>query len=130
MRRNRLLIHSISENKDESTDNLVIESLKSDMNIGMKIKQIDPTHRIRVFKSDGGNRKSRPITVKLEQYADRCNVFVNKKVLKVKNILITESLTEERIRKLKEAKEQHGFKRVWTMDRKIYLKKIALLISL
>lgn len=40
------------------------------MNIGMKIEQIDPTHTVRVFKSDGGNRKSRPIIVKLEQYAD------------------------------------------------------------
>ena len=85
----------------------------------MKIEQIDLTHRIGSFIKDGGNRKSRPIRVKFVRYADRRNVFVDKKVLKGKNISITESLTQERMRKLKEAKEQHGFKRVWTTDAKI-----------
>ena len=43
--------------------------------------------------------------------------------MKGKNISITESLTKERMRKLKEAKEQHGFKPVWTTDGKIIFKE-------
>ena len=73
------MIHGISESKDEDTDDSVIKTLKSDMNIDMKIEQIDPTHRIGSFKIGGGNRKSRPLIVKLVRYADRLNVFVNKK---------------------------------------------------
>ena len=41
--RNCLLIYGISANKDEDTDDLVIKTLKSDMNIGMKIEQIEWT---------------------------------------------------------------------------------------
>ena len=40
------------------------------MNIDMKIEQINWTHRIRSFKKDDINRKSRPIIVKLVQYVD------------------------------------------------------------
>ena len=122
-RRNGLLIYDISENKDEDTDYLVTKTLKSDMNIDMKIEQIDRMHIIGSFKKDGGNKKCRLIMVNFVQYANRCKVFVNKNVLKGKNISITESLTKERMRKLKESKEQNGFKRVSTIDEKILFKE-------
>ena len=125
------MIHRISGNTDKDFDELVIKTLKSEMNIDMKIEQIDRTHRIGSFKKDSGNRKSRPIIVKFARYADKPNVFVNKKVSKGKNISITESVNKKRVSKLKEAKEQYGFKREWTIDGKFYLKKmIALLLSL
>ena len=57
------------------------------------------------------------------RYGDKHNVFVNKKVLKGKNILTTKSFTKERMRKLKEAKEQYRFQPVWTTDGKILFKK-------
>lgn len=88
----------------------------------MKIEQIDRTHRTKTFLKDGGNRKSRPIIVNFVRYADRRNVCVNKKV---ENILIPESLTKERMSKLKDGKEQYGFKQVWkNLMEKFYLKKI------
>ena len=60
----------------------------------MKIEQVDLMHRIGRFKRDNGNRKSRPIRV--------IDVtFLSIKVLKGKNISITESLTKERMRKLR-----------------------------
>ena len=82
----------------------------------MKIEQIDRTHRIESFKKDGSKRKTRPTILKFVRYTDRRNVFVNKKVLKGKNIKITESLIKERMSKLKEAKEQYGFKQEWTIN--------------
>ena len=76
------------------------------MNIDMKIEQIDRTHRIGIFKKDHSNRKSRPLIVKSVQYANRRNVFIYKKILKGKDISITESLIKERMKKLKEVNEQ------------------------
>ena len=76
-------------------------------------------HRVGSFKEDYAKGKSRPIIVKFARYVDSHSVFVYKKALKGKNIFIIESLTKERMSKLKEAKEQYGFKRVWTIDRKI-----------
>ena len=53
-----------------------------------------------------------PIIVKFVRYADRSNV-----------LSITESLTKERRRKFKEAKEQYGFKRVRVIGGKILFKE-------
>lgn len=58
----------------------------------MKTEQIDWTQTIGSFKKDHGN-------------GNRRNVFVNKKVIKGKNVSNTESLTKERMKILKEAKE-------------------------
>ena len=44
------MIHGISGNTDKDFDELVIKTLKSEMNIDMKIEQIDRTHRIGSFK--------------------------------------------------------------------------------
>ena len=57
------MIHDISGNKDKDTDELLIKTLKSDMNIDMKIEQIDRTHRIESFKKDSGNRCDMPMDV-------------------------------------------------------------------
>ena len=70
----------------------IIKTLKNDLNIDMKIGQIDWTQTIENFKKDDDN-------------GNRHNVFVNKKVLKGKNISTTESLTKEKMRKLNVAKE-------------------------
>lgn len=104
------MIHRISH---KDTDDLVIKTLKSDMNTGMKIEQIDGTQTIWSFKKDSGNRKSRPIIKNIVQYDDIGNVVIIK-LLKGKNILITKSLTKERMNK-----EQYRFKQVWIIDRKI-----------
>ena len=44
------IIHGICENKDKDTDDFDIKSLKSGINIDLKIEQIDRTHRIGSFK--------------------------------------------------------------------------------
>ena len=38
------MVHSISENKDGNTDDLVIKTLISDVNINMKMEHIDQMH--------------------------------------------------------------------------------------
>lgn len=75
--RNCLLIHSTSENKARDTAELVIKTLKYDMNIDMKIELINRMLRIGSFKN-GDNRKSRPIIVKFVQCVNRHNVLLQK----------------------------------------------------
>ena len=83
------------------------------MNIAITSDDLDRSHRI--GKKKEGN-KSRPIIVKFSRYN------ANKKRLKGTNISITESLTATRMAKLKEARDEKGFKSVWTFDGKILFK--------
>ena len=53
---------------------------------------------------------------------DRRDVFMNKRYLKGKGKSITESLTAFRMQKLKNARDEHGFFNVWTVDGKIMFK--------
>ena len=46
-------------------------------------------------------------------------IYINKKLLKATKVSITESLTAQRVAKLKEAKEKFGFKNVWSNDGRI-----------
>ena len=64
-------IHGICENKVKDTDDFGTKSLKSDMNIDMKMEQIDRTRRREVLKKYIGNRRYRPIRVRLVHYANR-----------------------------------------------------------
>ena len=121
-RRNCLLIHGINENKDEDTDDIVIKTLNSDLNLDLSINDLDRTHRIGKSRVVNATTKSRPIIVKFARYIVRRKVFSNKKKLKGKNISITESLTKKRMEKLKEARDQHGFGNVWTYDGRILIK--------
>ena len=117
--RNCLLLHGIEETKGEGTDNIALEVLNDDMGLNISKTALDRFHRI-------GNQKtrktSRPIIVKFFQCYDRRDVFMNKKCLKGKGKSITESLTAFRMQKLKNARDEHGFFNVWTVDGKIMFK--------
>ena len=110
MRRNYYLVHRKKENKGEDTDKLVLQTFINEMKIDIKLEQADQSYKIDSLKKDCDNKKSRPITVKFIRYANRRNIFSDKKRLKSKTISNTESLTKKRLIKLKEAKEQYGFK--------------------
>ena len=47
---------------------------------------------------------------------------MNKKYLKCKGKSITERLTAFRMQKLKNARDEHGFLNIWTVDGKIMFK--------
>ena len=118
-RRNCLLLHGIEETKGEDTDNIVLEVLNNDMGLNISKTALDHSHRISNPKI---KRKSLPIIVKSVWYYDRRDVFLNKKCLKGKGKSITESLTAFRMQKLKNARDEHGFFNVWTVDGKIMFK--------
>mgnify|MGYP001796697292 CR=1 FL=1 len=118
-RRNCVLIHGIEEGKGENTDKLVCDVIKDELDITIDIdKDIDRSHRLGRFKQD----KKRPIIVKLVRHNLKHKIYSNKKKLKGKKISITESLTQFRVQNLNQAREEYGYKNVWTIDGRIYFK--------
>ena len=104
-RRNRLLLHNIPETSNENTDDLVIKTVNEELLEAITINEINRSHRL--GKSQAG--KIRPVIVKFARYHTRNKIFRKKKLLKGKQVSITESLTKRRMAELKEAREKHGF---------------------
>ena len=111
-------MHDTEERRHEVTDELVIQTIKSEMDINIDVKVIDQTHRIGA-KTES---KRRPIIVKFARYSERHKVFNSKKRLKGRNLSITESLTKLRMSKLRAARYEYGFRNVWTFDEEILYK--------
>ena len=112
------MLHGIEEDQDESTDDQVAKIIKEKMEIEISASDIDRSHRIGK-KSSG---KKRPIIIKFARYNSRRHVFQNKKTLKNPGMSLTESLTKVRLNKLNEARDQHGFRNVWSVDGRIMYK--------
>ena len=105
-RRNCLLFLGLKESDGENTDKVVIDTIRKEMTIDISEQDLDRTHRIgKASRNDG---KSRPIIVKFARYAVRDQIYKNKRVLKGKNLLITESLTNRRVKALKDAQAEFG----------------------
>ena len=80
-RRNCILIHGVKENQNGDTDEVVVNKVKSEMDLEISPGDIDRTHRIDV----PGKGKNRPMIVKFVRYMYRRRVFTNKKRLKGKD---------------------------------------------
>ena len=115
------MVHGLSKTTLENTDDLVIKLFKNDMDIEIFSGDIDRSHRIGKEKDDPN--KARPVIVKFTKYNDRDKIFRNKKRLKGKKMSITESLTGLRMSKLKVARDEFGFRNVWSTDGRILYKE-------
>ena len=118
-RRNCLLVHGVEEQEQENTDNIVLNVIKEHLDIELSVKDLDRSHRI---GKNNSKSKCRPIVVKFISYNDRRKIFDNKKRFKGTGVSITESLTAERMRQLKNARDQSGFNNVWSIDGRIMYK--------
>ena len=107
-RRNCHLIHGITEKNQENTDDLALEIFRG---------KLDRTYRI--GKNDKKSNRPRPVNVKFIRYNDWKKIFSKKKQLKNSGISVTESLTKLRMSKLAKAREEFGFRNVWTVDGRI-----------
>ena len=67
-------------------------------------------------KNDKTSNRPRLVIVKFIRYNDRKKIFSKKKQFKNSGISITESLTKLRMGKLAKAREEFGFRNVWTVD--------------
>ena len=83
-------MHGIKERRHEVIDELVIQAIKSEIDIDIDVKDIDLTHWIGA-KTENNRRN---IILKFVRYSERRKVFNSKKRLKGKNLSITEILTK------------------------------------
>lgn len=124
-RRNCLLIHGIPESTMESTDELVINTINSKLEVPLAPDHLDRTHRLGKktkpadASADGPQPRPRPIIVKFISYSKRSEVFRAKRRLKGSSILISENLTANRMDLLRRAKLADSVTAVWSTDGKI-----------
>ena len=98
-RRNCLVLNGVNESNEE---------------VGVKIKEDDLDRSHRLGKPKRKDNKPWPIIVKFARYAVRIEIFMNKRKLKGKWLLITESLTSSLMQLLGEAQKKYGVRNVWT----------------
>ena len=116
-RRNSILIHGLPEVKGEDTDSLVMKTAKEKMGLDISSAHIDRTHRLGATPIKSG--KARPVIIKFVRYNDQKRIYENKKLLKGTKVSIAESLTAQRVLKLKKSKEKYGFENIWSNDGRI-----------
>ena len=114
-----LYFPGIKEEKDEDTDNIIINTVKEEMDIEILPNDLDRSNCIGNPKT---KKKKWAIIVKFVRYNLRHNIFKNRKLLKGKGVSITESLTKDCMAKLNDARETYDFRNVWTSDGKIFFK--------
>ena len=119
-RRNCILIHEITKNKEENTDQQATDFINEKLDI--KIDEIDIDRSHRIGRYDKAKKKARPIIVKFARYNVRGRVFRERQKLKGTGKTITKSLTRKKIGQLNDAREKYGFNNVWSFDGKILYK--------
>ena len=93
----------VNESNDENINEILIKSFSEEL--GVEIDEDDLDRSDTLGKPKRKDNKPRPIIVMLARYAVRREVFVNKRKLKGKRLLITESLIYSRMQLLGEAQK-------------------------
>ena len=95
--------------------------MKLTVSVEIKEDDLDRSHRLE--KPKRKDNKPRPIIMKFACYDVRREIFMKKRKLKGKRLLITESLTSSRMLLLGDAERKYGVKIVWTSDGRVMVKK-------
>ena len=122
-RRNSLRIFGLEENENKTTEQIVEELMKADLEMDIDHSSIDRVHR--VGKPAEDRKTPRPILIKFSTYRERARVYKAKKLLKEKKIFINEDLTKKRVKllyKLRQLKKEKAILDCWTSDGQILIK--------
>ena len=109
-RRNCLLLHGVRELEGENKNDIIMKTMKEEIDIDIRQQDLDQKHRVDNTKvcKEG---KSRPIIIKFSRY------YVHSAVdKKKKKVLITERLTAKRVGLLQEAQGKYRLRNIWTTD--------------
>lgn len=121
-RRNCLVLYGVPENDRENASNVIMNIMKSNLNIDVKPGDIDRCHRL---GSRFGRERPRGIIVKFSNYNIRDMVYRTKKRLKgsTPKMYIMESLTAKRAKLLDDLRKKYTDKLAanWTQDGRLYL---------
>ena len=116
-----LLFMGIEEEREENTDQVILESCKDNPGITISESQLDHLHILGPPKVyDKGKKGNHPIIAKFCSYRTRKLIFSNKKKLKKSGFVIYENLRKRRMELFKQAKKIAGVRNVWTKDGNIF----------
>ena len=109
--------------ENEVTDNLCLDIVKKEVGVELSLNDVERSHRVgpRKAKTTRSTRP-RPIIIRFSSMRKRMEVFKNKKNLKGKDIVITESLTSLRYNLYQQTKTKYGVKQTWTSEGRIFVK--------
>lgn len=122
-RRNCLLLRGIPEpTKPENEEEClahVMRVVNHDLKLSLPPDVVSRCHRLGGRGRD--TPRTRPIIIKFYSYRHRREVFGVKKRLQGKPHSLCEFLTIQRLKILRQARQTHGMKNVWTSDGKILI---------
>ena len=118
-----LLIHGVEEANNEDTDKYCLDIVNKEVGVDLCLADIERSHRIGPRKAQTTqSTRPRPIIVRFASMRKRMEVYRNKKRLKGKDFVITESLTSARYDLYQKAKNKFGVKNTWTSKGRIFTK--------
>ena len=116
------MLHGVQELESESTNDVIMKTVKEEMDIDIREEDLDRTHCVGNPKVNKEG-KPRPIIIKFARYDVRRTVYKTKKKLKGKSFLIAVSLTATRAGLLKEVQGKYEVRNVWTTGGRIWYKE-------
>ena len=119
--RNCLVLRGVNESNDKNINEIIIKIFSEELGVEIKVDDLDRS--LRLGKPKRKDNKLRPITVKFPRYAVKSEIFMKKRKLKGKRLLITESLTSSRMQLLGDAQRKYGVRNVWTSDGCVMVKE-------
>ena len=126
-RRNCLVLHGVNESIDENINEIIVKTFSEELGVEINEDDLDRSQgklgKHRLEKPKRKDNKPRPIIVKFARYAVRKEIFMNKKKLKGKRLLITENLTSSRIQLLGNAQRKYEVRNVWASDARVMVKE-------
>ena len=111
-RQNCIVLYGVNESNNENTEEILIKTFFEELDVAIKEQGLDRSHRLGKPKKDN---KPRPIIIKFARCGIRKEIFMNKRKLKGKMLLISDSLTFSSMQLIDETKK-NGIKNVWTSD--------------
>lgn len=117
-RRKILLLHGVSEVKDEDTAQMVTRVLQDSFKLSeFSASAIKRCHRMGRSTTD----KSRPILFKLHDVDLRDKIWFSKTMLKGSGITVSEFLTKARHNVFMAARDKFGVSQCWTREGNVYV---------
>ena len=115
-RRNSLHLYGIKEKKDKNTDTIVVELIKSKLDVDVTEKDLDRSHRVTPKNPSNGPR---PIIVKFARHNVRQKVYAVRTKLKGSQIFIREDLTVKKQKLMRETLKHESIAKAWSTDGRI-----------
>ena len=119
-RRNCVVLHGATEQENEDTDQLFINTIRDHLGVDIKVRDIDRSHRLGPKRTDGS---ARALIVKFARYNVRSRVFREKRKFKNSGLVLSESLTKRRVEMVNSARDKYGKANVWSSDGEIMVLK-------